>query len=97
MATSGSYNDLSNKPEIPAATSDLLNDSNFVSDANYVHIDNNFTNALKSKLDGIAAGAEVNVQSDWNQADSTADDYIKNKPSVPVITYTASTETLNIL
>lgn len=97
VATSGSYNDLLNKPDIPAATSDLINDSNFVSDANYVHIDNNFTNALKSKLDGIAAGAEVNVQSDWNQADSTADDYIKNKPSVPVITYTASTETLNIL
>lgn len=97
VATSGSYNDLSNKPEIPAATSDLLNDSNFVSDANYVHIDNNFTNALKSKLDGIAAGAEVNVQSDWNVADSTSDAYIKNKPSVPVISYTASTETLNIL
>lgn len=34
----------------------------------------------KSKLDGISSGAEVNVQSDWNQTDSTADDYIKNKP-----------------
>lgn len=37
----------------------------------------------KSKLDGIASGAEVNVQSDWNQNDSTADDFIKNKPSIP--------------
>lgn len=37
----------------------------------------------KSKLNGIASGAEVNVQSDWNQADNTADDYIKNKPSIP--------------
>lgn len=37
----------------------------------------------KTKLDGIASGAEVNVQSDWNQADSTADDYIKNKPTIP--------------
>ncbi len=35
------------------------------------------------KLDGIASGAEVNVQSDWNEADSTADDYIKNKPTIP--------------
>lgn len=35
----------------------------------------------KTKLDGIAAGAEVNVQSDWNQANTSADDYIKNKPS----------------
>lgn len=33
----------------------------------------------KSKLDGIEAGAEVNVQADWNQSDATAKDYIKNK------------------
>lgn len=37
----------------------------------------------KAKLDGIASGAEVNVQSDWNQTNTSADDYIKNKPSVP--------------
>lgn len=37
----------------------------------------------KSKLDGIASGAEVNVQSDWNQSTNTADDYIKNKPTIP--------------
>ena len=41
---------------------------------------NDFTDALKNKLDGIASGAEVNVQSDWNQTDTGADDYIKNKP-----------------
>lgn len=35
----------------------------------------------KTKLDGIAEGAEVNVQSDWNQTTTTADDYIKNKPT----------------
>lgn len=31
-----------------------------VTDANYVHTDNNFTTTLKNKLDGIASGAEVN-------------------------------------
>ena len=36
----------------------------------------------KTKLDGIASGAEVNVQSDWNQTTNTADDYIKNKPDM---------------
>jgi hypothetical protein len=46
---------------IPTKTSDLTNDSNFPSDANYVHTDQNFTGALKDKLDGIAAGAQVNV------------------------------------
>lgn len=44
----------------------------------------------KQKLDGVASGAEVNVQSDWNQSTSTADDYIKNKPTIPTITDTYS-------
>ena len=37
----------------------------------------------KTKLNGIATGAEVNVQSDWNQTDNTADDFVKNKPTIP--------------
>lgn len=40
---------------------------------------NDFTSALKTKLDGIQTGAEVNVQADWAQTDDTQDDYIKNK------------------
>lgn len=43
---------------------------------------NDYTTAEKNKLAGIASGAEVNVQSDWNQTNSASDDYIKNKPSV---------------
>lgn len=39
-----------------------------------------FTTALKSKLDNIASGAEVNVQSDWSVSDSSNDAFIKNKP-----------------
>jgi hypothetical protein len=42
---------------------------------------NDFTNALKAKLDGIQNFAEVNVQPNWLQTDVTADDYIKNKPT----------------
>ena len=45
--------------------------------------DENFTAAYKTKLDGIAAGAKVNVQPDWNQTNVSADDYIKNKPTIP--------------
>lgn len=55
---------------------------NIVTDSSYVHTDNNYTTTEKNKLAGIENGAEVNVQSDWNQSDSTADDYIKHKPSV---------------
>ena len=72
----------------------------------------NYTSTEKTKLNGIATGAEVNVidtikdsngnpltvtsksvtlpaipaaqiQSDWEQSDNTAKDYIKNKPSIP--------------
>ena len=70
-------------PTPPTKTSDLTNDSNFVADANYVHTDNNFTTTEKNKLGNIAAGAEVNVQSDWNVTSTTSDAYIKNKPSIP--------------
>ncbi len=46
--------------DIPTKTSDIENDSDFVSDANYVHTDSNYTAAEKTKLSGIATGAEVN-------------------------------------
>lgn len=46
---------------IPAKVSDLTNDMNLVSDANYVHTDNNYTTAEKTKLAGIESGAEENV------------------------------------
>jgi len=46
---------------------------------------NDFTNVLKDKIDGIASFAEVNVQANWTQADITQDDFIKNKPSIPVL------------
>lgn len=75
---------------VPTKTSDLSNDSNFPSDASYVHTDNNFTTALKNKLEGIESGAEVNVQSDWSQSDNTADDYIKNKPSLAAVATSGS-------
>ena len=44
---------------------------------------NDYTTAEKTKLEGIASGAEVNVQSDWNVTDSTSDAFIKNKPTIP--------------
>ena len=86
VAFSGAYADITGTPYIPTKTSDLTNDSDFASDANYVHTDNNFTTALKNKLNGIATGAEVNVQSDWDVADTSSDAFIKNKPAIPTKT-----------
>lgn len=48
-----------------------------------------YTTAEKTKLGGIATGAEVNVQSDWNEADSDSDAFIKNKPGIPGATSTS--------
>ena len=43
VATSGSYNDLTNKPNIPTKTSDLTNDSGFITDADVPVIDDEAT------------------------------------------------------
>ena len=71
-AAAGSDSEILNKPQ------------NLVQDADYHHTDNNFTTAEKNKLAGIEAGAEVNVQSDWDQNDSSQDDYIKHRPDLSV-------------
>lgn len=46
---------------VPTALSDLTNDGNFVTDANYTHTDNNLTDTLLTKLNGIDAGATKTV------------------------------------
>lgn len=51
-----------------------------VIDPNYVHTDVNFTLALLNKLNGIEAGAEVNVQTDWLVTSPGSDAFLKNKP-----------------
>ena len=40
------------------------------------------TGAERTKLTGIETGAEVNVQANWNESDSTSDAFIQNKPSL---------------
>lgn len=60
--------------------------NNVVIDGSYVHTDNNFTDADASKLSGIEAGAQANVQSDWDVNDASSDAYIRNRPTVkPVV------------
>lgn len=41
---------------------------------------------IEEKLDTIQEGAEVNVQSDWDEDDVSSDAYIKNKPNITPIT-----------
>lgn len=48
-------------------------------------VDQTYTSEEKSKLANIAANAEVNVQADWNETNSTSDAYIQNKPTIPTV------------
>ena len=49
---------------------------------------NDYTTTEKNKLAGIAAGAEVNVQSDWSA--TSGDAFIKNKPSLAAVATSGS-------
>lgn len=91
VATSGSYNDLLNKPSIPTKTSDLTNDSHFAVDASYVHTDNNLTNTLKSNYDTAytnnhthANSTALNSVSGTNTGDETASS-IKSKLGITTL------------
>lgn len=55
---------------------------------------NDYTTTEKNKLAGIASGAEVNVQSDWNVTNSSSDAYIKNKPSLAEVATSGSYNSL---
>ena len=41
-----------------------------------------FTSEEQDKLESIEQGAQVNVQSDWDESDITSDAFIKNKPAL---------------
>ena len=71
---------IKNKPTIPTTLIELGGTSDDIIEG----IVNLFISvADQGKLDGIEAFAQLNVQSDWDQTDSGADDYIKNKPTIP--------------
>lgn len=59
---------------------------------NKVLSSNDFTNELKTKLEGVANNANKNIQADWNEANTDSDAFIKNKPTIPAgsVLYTAT-------
>lgn len=77
-----------NKPTIPSITG--LATVTYVDNQDALKVDkvagkglsaNDFTDVLKTKLDGIQDGAEVNVNADWNA--TSGDAQILNKPTIP--------------
>jgi len=109
VATSGDYNDLDNLPTIPTLTSQLTNDSGFITIGDVpaqVNADWNSTSGVSEILNkptipaaqvnsdwnAVSGVAEIlnkptipaaQIQSDWTQTNTSALDYIKNKPTLP--------------
>ena len=48
------------------------------------------SSADKVKLNSVESGAQVNVQANWTQTTTTADDYIKNKPTLATVATSGS-------
>jgi hypothetical protein len=74
-----------NKPTIPTATSDLTNDSGFITAADVppqVNSDWNSVSGVSEILNKPTIPA-AQIQSDWTQANNAALDFIKNKPTIP--------------
>lgn len=104
VATSGSYNDLSDKPTIPTVNNGTLSisgpsgSSTVTTDVFYANQSGdsliafspgtNTTINVNSSTRTITIGttAEPNVQSNWNETDTSSDAYILNKPTIPDIT-----------
>lgn len=89
-AFSNDYNDLDNLPSIPSITG--LATVTYVDQQDALKVDkvagkglstNDYTTADQTKLAGIQAGAEVNVNADWNAV--SGDAQILNKPTIPSI------------
>ena len=79
---------IKNKPTIPSING--LATETFVTNITDEKVDkvtgkglseNDYTTAEKNKLNGIQAGAEVNVNADWNA--TSGDAQILNKPTIP--------------
>jgi hypothetical protein len=85
---SGSYNDLTDKPTIPDSLSDLSDDSThrLVTDAEKTAWNgkSDFSGSYNDLTDKPTI-PYAQIQSDWNQSNTSAKDYIKNKPTIPVV------------
>ena len=85
VATSGSYNDLSNKPTIPSKTSDLTNDSNFVTSSELATV---ATTGSYNDLTNTPTIPAAQVNSDWNSSSGVSE--ILNKPTLATVATSGS-------
>lgn len=84
------------KTELPKKTSELENDSNFVSDANYVHTDSNFTKEEKDKLGSLTNYNDTAIKKQIaGKQDKLSTAQLNNISAVPNKQDKLTTEQLN--
>ena len=88
VATSGSFNDLLDKPTIPTKTSELINDSGFLTEQTLKTI--NGESIVGEGNIEIGGGSGTQVQSDWAETNTESVSYIKNKPTLSIVATSGS-------
>ena len=88
VATSGSFNDLLDKPTIPTKTSELTNDSGFLTEQTLKTI--NGESIVGEGNIEIGGGSGTQVQSDWAETNTESVSYIKNKPTLSIVATSGS-------
>nr|DAG05282.1 MAG TPA: nucleoid-associated protein [Siphoviridae sp. ctbxa26] len=84
IVSSTSFDDFALKTEIPTKTSQLTNDNDFVSDADYTHTDNNFTDAEKLKLGSLVNYDDTEIKKQIAiKQDALTAEQLKNISNVP--------------
>ena len=89
VAITGSYNDLLNKPTIPTATSDLTNDSGFITGVSWNEITGKPTFAqvaTTGDYDDLTDKPDLSVYELKSEAFSGDYDDLTNKPTIPTAT-----------
>lgn len=91
-ALQGSLATKASVSDIPTKTSDITNDSNFVSDASYVHTDNNYTDADKTivtqvPLDISALQASMSLKADASSVPTKTSDLTNDSDYISDASY----------
>ena len=93
VATTGSYNDLSDKPTIPSAvTESTVSGWGFTKNTGTVTSVNNTTPVNGN----VTLSIPQQVQANWNETDTTSKAYIQNKPTIPDTSTLANTSLSNL-
>lgn len=89
VASSGDYNDLLNNPTLFSGSYADLTGKPVLFSGNYADLSNKpvLFDGTYASLTGKPVIPAAQIQSDWNQTNTASLDFIKNKPTIPSVSY----------